>query len=113
GALQAIIDRQWPDISFGYGQRIVLYHYLGDRTSTIENCLAVRAAVFADPDRDLAEMCYRLRGHLDDVRGVILPPQVGGDELLAALVSYNLGHLPRSGHTYWRVYAANVSAYRR
>ncbi len=109
--LQAIIDDVWPDISFGIGQRIVLYHYLGDFQPTLANCLAVREGVFADPQRDVVHMADTLAGCLAVARQSDLTP-VGGDELLGALVVYNAGHMPRPDSVWWHDWAGNVANYR-
>ena len=61
--LQEIIDRAWPDISFGYGQRIVRFHYAGDRTPSVPNVLAVRRQVFENPEADLREMAIAAQQH--------------------------------------------------
>jgi hypothetical protein len=100
----------WPDISFGYGQQIVLYHYLGDHTNTPENISAVRDAVFADPQRNLNDMCQRLASDLQRVQGVDLSP-VGGDQLLAALTVYNAGSWHKAGDPWWQAWAGNVRNY--
>lgn len=110
-ALQAILDRVWPDVSFGYSQRIVLYHDLGDRSRTVANVLAVRDQVFAHPDHELARMATLLASHQANARSADLS-RVDGDVELAALVSYNAGHLPPPASSYWSVYAGNVASYR-
>jgi len=108
--LAEIIDAAWPDISFGYGQQIVLYHYLGDRTSSVENVLAVRDGVFADPAGNLVDMCRRLAGCLARARACDLEP-VAGDELLGALVVYNSGAWHAADDAWWTSWAGNVRAY--
>jgi hypothetical protein len=109
--LQAIIDDVWPDISFGYGQRIVLYHWLGDGTQSVDNVLAVRAGVFADPAGDLAHMAKMLAECLDQARSGDLSP-VQGDELLGALAVYNGGHLYPPDDPWWQTWAGNIASYR-
>ena len=114
--LQEIIDRAWPDVSFGYSQRIVRYHDLGDRSATVDNCLTVRAAVFADPDEDLRALAQRLATHWATAQSLAandrLPAELGGSSHLGALVIYNAGHLPESGSPWWTTWAGNVASYR-
>jgi len=112
GRLGWIIEEAWPDISFGYGQRIVMYHYLGDRSSSVENCLAVRDGVFADPEADLRAMAEHLSACLSAAEGSDLSP-VGSDPLLGALVVYNAGRMPASTDTWWQKWSGNVGSYRR
>lgn len=100
----------WPDISFGFGQRIVLYHYVGDRTDSAENIAFVRAYVFAHPDEDIAHMAENLEADLGYVESADLSP-VRGDRLLAALVVYNAGHYPLPTDTWWQRWAGNVANY--
>ncbi len=109
--LQSIINATWPDISFGLSQKVVAYHYLGDRSRTVENCLAVREGVFADPERNLMEMAVQLNDCLFDVYGCDLS-KVGWDPLLAALVVYNHGSYPPAWDDYWTRWAGNVASYR-
>lgn len=101
----------WPDISFGYGQQIVLYHYLGDHSNTPSNIAAVREGVFADPQRNIDDMCLRLASDLQRVQNVDLGP-VDGDPLLAALVVYNAGSFHPAGDPWWGTWAGNVRNYR-
>lgn len=112
GRLAQIIEEVWPDISFGYSQKIVLYHYLGDRSSSIENCLAVREGVFGDPEGNLRAMAQQLAGCLGTAQAGDLSP-VGGDPLLGALVVYNAGHLPPAVSPWWDKWAGNVGSYGR
>lgn len=109
--LRQIIRDVWPDISFGYGQRVVAFHWAGDRQPTAENCIAVRDTVFSNPGRDLLEMARKLNDCLADTYGADLSP-VGGDCLLGALVAYNAGHIPAPGDSWWEDWAGNVAAYR-
>ncbi len=102
--LQEIINRAGLDVGFGYAQRIVAYHWAGDESMDLENVLAVREAVFADPARDLREMALKLQDCLD-----LAGP---GDRLLDALVVYNAGHLPGLGDPWWTRWAGNVEGYR-
>lgn len=108
--LQAIIDRWWADISFGYGQQIVAYHYLGDKTQSWQNCTNVRAAVFADPVLNVYDMARRLRGCLTTALTHDLTP-VGGDPNLGACTIYNAGHWPKGDE--WGRYAPRIDNYRR
>ena len=110
--LAEIIAAAGNDISFGLSQRIVRYHWAGDRSPSIDNILAVRAAVFADPARDLLEAGRWLASHLARARMADLSP-VNGDAELMALVAYNAGHIPAAGAAYWQTRAATVERYRR
>lgn len=101
----------WPDVSFGYGQQIVLYHYFGDHSNTPENIAAVREHVFANPGENLIDMANRLSVNVVKAQTSDLS-MVGGDEDLAALIIYNAGHFPSVGESYWKVYGANVDGYR-
>ena len=109
--LMDIINRTWPDISFGYGQQIVKFHYLGDQSASVENCLAVRRAVFNDPRANLLDMCKRLAARLRQAQTTDLTP-VGGDLLLMACVLYNRGHLV-TDPAEWRAIQSRVDHYRR
>lgn len=110
--LQEIIDRAWPDVSFGYAQRIVLYHYHGDRSPRVENVLRVRQHVFDHPEEDLLHMARMLANCLARARREDIS-LVGGDELLGALVIYNAGHFPPRDRPYWQTHGQNVERYRR
>lgn len=110
-ALQAIIDDVWPDVSFGLGQRAVAWHYFGDGSPTVGNCLAVRQYVFENPAVDVDEMAARLAGHYRATAGADLF-RVGEDRLLASLVAYNAGHLPARDSGWWEWWKENVAAYR-
>ncbi len=110
--LGQIIERAWPDISFGYGQQIVKYHYLGDQSSRIENILAVRQEVFADSARALRDMCQRLEAYLRRAAHSNLS-RVGGDRQLGALVIYNAGSLRPPDDPWWAAWSGNVAAYRK
>jgi hypothetical protein len=109
--LQAIITSEWADISFGYAQRIVQYHYVGDGSSEVNNVLAVRQQVFDNPDNDLVEAAQKLAGNLASARAVDLS-QCDGDELLGALVIYNAGHMHPPGDPWWIEWRGNVENYR-
>ena len=104
-ALQEIIDDTWPDISFGYGQRIVLYHWWGDQSQTVANVLSVRKAVFGQPRRDILEAALRLKVSYDAAKGM-------KDRDLKALVYYNAGHIPPASNAWWITWSGNVLAYR-
>jgi hypothetical protein len=110
--LQEIVARAWPDVSFGYGQRIVRFHYAGDRSPSIPNVLAVRRQVFEHPEEDVREMATFLKGTLAQARRGDLSP-CGGDELLGALIVYNAGHLPAPDSSWWEERQGNVANYRR
>jgi hypothetical protein len=85
--LEWVIAAAWPDICFGYGGQLVLYHYLGDDSPTVENCLLVRTSVLAHPEQSLVDMATRLGLYLHHVRDEDLRA-AGGDRHLAALVTY-------------------------
>lgn len=112
--LASIISAAWPDISFGYSQRIVLYHDTGDRSPSVDNCLAVRAHVFDNPAEDLLAMANRLRACLDRAGAVDLG-KINGDRELGALVIYNAGHWPDPSSEaeawWWESWAGNVASY--
>ena len=112
GWLAAIVATEWPDISFGVGQMIVRWHYLGDRTATLSNVLEVRQSVFDNPAEDLRQMALRLRWYRACIitNGPDLTP-VQGDIDLAAAVAYNAGHYPPT-RPYWLAFSANVRRYR-
>jgi hypothetical protein len=117
-ALYDIIQSEWADISFGMSQCIVQYHYYGDGSATVENCLHVRNGVFADTGRDIIEIGNRMRSNLDlamfrNSEGS-LPRQVFQSEepiYLAALVKYNSGSIAGELSGYWDRYAGNVAGY--
>lgn len=109
--LQALCYDVYPDLGFGFSQRIVLYHYLGDGTASIANVLAVRRLVFANPERDVYEMAAKLADCRQTALMGFLSP-VGGDVLLGALVAYNAGHLPGEADSWWVRWAGNVASYR-
>jgi hypothetical protein len=111
-ALRSIIASEWPDISFGPGQRIIPYHYYGDQSRTLANILAVRSFVFANPERDILEMSRWLVAK----RATILAAdrdlnRVNYDLDLATAISYNRGSYPYDGSRYWVAYSANVARF--
>lgn len=112
-ALQRIIDAVVtisPDISFGYLQQVIKWHYLGDHEHTVANCLEVRRQVFADPRGNLFDGARRLAGTLRTARSHDLAP-VDGDELLGACVVYNAGHWPANPQE-WAARKSRVQHYR-
>lgn len=109
--LRAIIGRAGADISFGYGQQILLYHYAGDRTASLENALAVRDAVFNDPETNVRDMCGRLAANVQRARGDSGLYVVDGDPYLGALLIYNAGSI-RTDSAWWNRWAGNVANYR-
>lgn len=109
--LQQVIDRTWPDISFSLGQRIVRYHWFGDGQATVGNVMAVRAAVFGDPERDIWEAAKFLAPRYQSATSADLSP-VQGDVELMALVAYNAGSVRPPGDSYWTNYAGNLAGYR-
>lgn len=82
--LKAIIVEVWPDISFSYCQQIVLYHYFGDRSSSINNILAVRAHVFENPRENVRDGAKRLANCIERS-----PDE--DKSFLAAMSIYNTG----------------------
>lgn len=108
--LQGIIDRWWADISFGYGQQIVAYHYLGDKGQSWQNCILVRAKVFADPVTNVYDMARRLRGCLNTALTQDLT-MVGGDPNLGACTVYNVGHWPKNAAE-WAKAAPHIQRYK-
>jgi hypothetical protein len=109
--LGEIIQATWPDVSFGFGQRIVKFHYVGNLLPTVANVLAVREHVFAHPDQDLLEMARTLaRRRTMAANGDL--SLVGGDLDLGTLVAYNAGHFPLANEAYWTTHAGNVNRYR-
>jgi hypothetical protein len=110
--LRHIIASEWPDISFGPSQHTVESHYWGDNSRDLDNVLAVRAYVFANPDKDILAMAKNLAWR----KAVILESgrdlsRVNGDVDLATAVSYNRGSYPGNRHSYWVYYAENVARY--
>lgn len=101
--LQEIIDSEFPDISFGYGQRIVAYHWLGNGSGSIDNVLRVRDGVFSDHYADILNMATRLR----TCRSVAVI--AGAEPIFGALIVYNAGHYPDAGSSWWQRYAGNVA----
>lgn len=100
--LQALIREVWPDVSFGYSQRIVLYHEEGDQTDTVANCLAVRAAVFANPSNDILAAARRLAGCIARSRD---------STALGGMVVYNAGSDRRDDPGWMASWAGNVGSY--
>ncbi len=96
-ALADIIYDTWPDISFSYMQQIVLYHYLGDHSPTINNCLLVREETFSDPEANIRDGAKRLRSCTDR------SPEED-KTFLAAMSIYNTGS--------YKVNWSNASNYR-
>lgn len=103
--LQALINDVWPDISFGYSQRIVLYHDQGDRTPNVANVLAVRAYVFTHPEEDIAAAASRLAG--------CFRHQSCDGTALSAFVVYNAGSDRRWDPEWFNVWGGNVATYQR
>ena len=101
--LQAIVDDAWPDISFGYTQQIVMYHWWGDGTIDLNNILSVRKATFANPARDILEASYKLSSCIG----------IAGGDIMEGLMVYNFGHVvppSKRGTTFWAHYASYESA---
>lgn len=93
----------WPDVSFGYSQYIVLYHYFGDHTPTQQNIDTVRDYVFSHPDRDLDEAAIKLSMCIDyySLDGSVL----GG------MVAYNAGSDRRDDPEWMAKWGNNVVSY--
>lgn len=104
-ALQRVINVQWPDISFGLPQQIVLYHYYGDKSATVENCLAVRQQVFDNEEDTIRWAAIRLAG-------CFLNRTCDGTPL-SAMVCYNAGSDRRSDPAWMAAWAGNVASYER
>ncbi|MCX6024041.1 MAG: hypothetical protein NTZ05_20380 [Chloroflexi bacterium] len=102
--LTGIIARTWPDISFGGSQRIVLYHELGDRSPSVNNVLAVRAAVFADPAGDILAAAKRLAGCIEGT---------ADKTPLAGMVKYNSGGDNLHDADWLARWGGNVASYER
>ena len=98
-----VINQSWPDISFGYSQRIVLYHELGDRSPSTENCLQVRSEVFADPIADIHAAAYRLTDCFSH--------WTCNGTILSAMIVYNAGSDRRSDADWMRMWQGNVANY--
>lgn len=104
-SLTHLIARAWPDISFGYSQRIVLFHDQGDRSPTTNNCLAVRQYVFNHPAEDIAAAAHRLADCFANVTCDGTP--------LSAMCVYNAGSDRRSDPGWLRLWGGNVASYQR
>lgn len=104
-ALQALINEAWADVSFGYSQRIVLFHDTGDRSRSVENCLAVREHVFGDPDEDIDAATRRLAGCFQHATCDGTP--------LSAMIVYNAGSDRRSDPEWMERWRGNVASYQR
>ena len=98
-----VINQVWPDISFGYSQRIVLFHTLGDRNPTVENCLQVRSEVFADPVADMQAAAHRYWAYLRH--------ETCDGTALSAMIVYNAGSDRRSDPDWNRMWSGNVANY--
>lgn len=110
--LEAIIGRAGADISFGYGQQIVLYHYFGDRKATLDNIMSVRERVFGNPLENLVDCAKRMAGNLTRAGGDPNLYRLGNDPWLGALVIYNAGSIP-TDPAWWQRWAGNVESYRQ
>jgi hypothetical protein len=103
--LMAIISRAWPDISFGMSQRIVLFHEEGDRSPSLNNCLAVRQAVFANPAADINAAASRLAGCFGHM--------TCDGSILSAMTIYNAGTDRRNEPAWWALWKGNIASYER
>lgn len=98
-------------MSFSFGQRIVLYHYVGNHQNTPENIAYVRDYVFSHPQEDLRMMAWKLASNLSQADKSDLSP-VDEDRLLGALIAYNAGHIPAPDDLWWSRWHGNVANYR-
>lgn len=103
-ALQNILYDVWPDVSFSYGQQIVLFHYYGDRTSELQNVLTVRDMVFQNPYTNIADAAMRFASGIE--RSLDGTP-------LGGMVVYNAGSDKRNDPAWMSQYGGNVVAYER
>lgn len=101
--LREIVEDADFDLSFGYSQRIIAYHELGDNTHSLENVLAVREAVFADPEADIEAAASRLAG--------CFRHESCDGSILSALVVFNAGSDRRKDPEWMARWAGNVAAY--
>jgi hypothetical protein len=102
--LMSIIGRAGADISFGYSQRIVMYHDQGDRSHSLNNVLAVRDYVFSHPEEDIMAAARRFsHGIQQSLDGTAL----GG------LIVYNSGADRRNDPVWMKQWAGNVASYQR
>ncbi len=106
--LQAIINAAWADISFGAGQQIVLFHYYGDRTKSVENCLAVRERVFSNPKENIDDAAKRFAAYLKS-------PTYDGSQpnALSAMIHYNAGSDRRGEPGWLKLWQGNIATYQR
>lgn len=112
--LSDLLNRELAtDVSFGYAQITVPTAAslgLGTGQPTVQNCLAVRTALFdratsIDLGARYLAGCYRQAQH-SDLSGV------GGDVWIASLLVYNAGFVPSEGHPWYVRWAANLANYR-
>lgn len=101
--LQEIINDQWPDVSVGYSQRIILFHDEGDRTPSVQNVLNVIQHVFANPKQDIEAAAMRLAGCFQH-------PTCDGT-IVSALTIFNSGSDRRDDPEWMRVWGRNIAAY--
>ncbi len=101
-SVQDIIDDVWPDISFGYCQRIVKYHWSGDGAKSEANVLRVREEVFGHPERDILEAASKFAGCL----------QLAGGDILEGLCVYNFGHVPKPQERQTSDFINNSASYK-
>lgn len=100
--LQRLINDAWADVGFSYGQQIVLFHYAGDRSASLDNVLAVRKDVFANPAVNIQDAANRLASGISrSLDGTAL----GG------MVVYNAGSDRRNDPVWMAIWGGNVAAY--
>lgn len=109
-AFAGFVQAAGNDISFGMGQRIVLYHYYGNHTNTPANVLAVRDYTFSHEEEDIDQMCRYLGTHWRNTATADLGP-TGGDRQLLALCAYNAGHVPKPEEAYWSTREVQIANY--
>lgn len=88
-------------MSWGFGQRSIAWHYIGDGTPSPENIAHVRQYVYDHPEEDLHQMAWKLRDCWD---------RTGHDEL-QSLIVYNSGSPQPEGNWYWQKYLGNIRNY--
>lgn len=93
----------WPDISFGYGQRIVLFHYYGDHTNTLQNIYSVRDYVFDHPEEDIRQAASKLAWAIDY-------SSLDGSAL-GGMVAYNAGSDERDNPEWMAKWGSHVAIY--
>jgi hypothetical protein len=118
---------RWPDISFGLCQITVqtAEHFgIGNGTNTLQNILAVRAALFdrataIDVGARFLASCMKTAGRAPPALiARCLENAIGSARsrpvdvlIMGGLVVYNYGSLPGPSDSYWMTWQANVKNY--